>query len=255
MTNHHTTTTGDLVDVRHALVGGIARTQARSRGRRRVGVGLAVAVLAVAAPVTVELSSSEGVAVKPALAIANTDASTIRVRVLDASADPEGMEQQLRDAGIDADVEALPVSESLEGTLVGFESSADRHAATADEFSSYVELEVGGTYWLAVGRQAGATERYMVAKDPTTAGEPLHCRAALGMSLTAARDAVEAAGLTPVWRHETIAGGGNGAEGRSDPVENPKAGAVTGYAALDPETVVVFVDPTALPDPAASSGC
>ena len=247
-------TPNTLDDIRADLVGAIGRSQHRSRARRRVLAGVTTAAAIVAAPVTVSMSADNGFAVNQALAIASSPEGTVTVRVLDASADPQRMEAELQAAGITVDIDRVPASPSLHGDLVGFESSVERDSAAASEFAETLELEVGGEYWVAVGRAAEGRERYVVAMDPTGPGEPLHCEAPFGGGAGEALEVVQAAGLDATFRIEAFNGSGNGAEGRSTQSNDPPAGAVSGYAWIDSSTVAVFVDPTVAPT-AGSSGC
>lgn len=239
-------------DVRAALVSGVARDHRRTRGRRRIAVGSALALAAIAAPITVQMTEDHGLAVDEALAIASTgDGELITVSVTDVTADPEVMERQLLNAGVNAEVEVVPVSPSLRGTLVGYESEADLEGLDPEDLAEVLELSTKGRYWIAVGRQAAADEVLLAGMDPTLNGEPLHCLASHGMSAADAVEAVEHAGLEASVRLETFSGSGNGSSGYSTEVDHAVAGAVTGFAWLDGSSVAVFVDPEATPTSSA----
>lgn len=92
------------------LVAGIRQRAQRNKTRRRLA--LTATVLTVAAVLVLSgISLVPGGSAGRALAI-TARADSVTVRVIDASADPEGMTGELRAAGIDGEVKAIPVSGS-----------------------------------------------------------------------------------------------------------------------------------------------
>lgn len=110
-----------LTDLRGALTSGIARRRARRR-RAAAATVTAVAVLAVTAVV------ARPGAETPALAIERTG-EWIELRIADATADPEAMTGELRDAGIDAAAVSMPVDDRHVGRWLAAAESPEKACA------------------------------------------------------------------------------------------------------------------------------
>lgn len=99
------------------------------------------------------------------------------------------VEDALEDAGLDADVVAVPVSPSLAGQFVGLSGSTDGREivpldgndVAAPGFS--IPVDYPGHLELQLGRPARSGETYRALGNALSAGEPLACLDVLGLSL------------------------------------------------------------------------
>ena len=107
-----------LERLRADLVTGIARQRARRARRRRLGVAGAAVLVAAAVPLAGALDRGRGSA---ALAITKTP-RWLELRIADATAGPERMTRELREAGVPGEVRVVPVSRSLVGRWAALET-------------------------------------------------------------------------------------------------------------------------------------
>src|SRR6266508_2180155 len=142
-------TTTFIDRLEHELLAGIqARRRRRRAGARIAGVGLAVATALAVAMGGIGANSTK------ALAITNANGGT-RVRIVDATANPDQIEEELNAAGIAADVAAVPVERQQQGRWITV--GADPPEKTEEILSNGLEPDLmipdGTTYvYLVIGR-------------------------------------------------------------------------------------------------------
>jgi hypothetical protein len=220
----------------------------------RVALAAAVAVsLALVLPV---LSDDP---LRGALAI-DRHGDTLHISVGDATADPEAMTNDLRALGLDAEVEVVPVSPSLEGTWLDIvsgdlENSSKPGDRRIDEvqrqMSKRVEVlklpaDFSGPFLLRVGRPAEAGETFQVALTRDI-HHAYRCLGLQGMSPEQAAEAIAARGYEAVWYYSNP----NGPFEVLD--EAPSDKVITGAEFMGPTTVMVTTAEPGTP-PHAYSG-
>lgn len=212
----------------------LVRAAARRRQRGRpVLLGFGVVALAVASL----LATSPA----PARADVHVERRGDRliVSLTDLEHRPEHIEGVLRGLGLDATVVAAPVGPSQVGRFVGTEDDAGlapevrRVGAGPASFAGFsVPLGWRGHLALQVGRPAGPGEPYAIFSDALAPGEPLACRALLGLPVAPVLDLLAGLDLDVLVRHD------------------PGGAVVRAIHATGPDRVVVRLGP---PSPTATS--
>jgi hypothetical protein len=169
----------------------------------------------------------------------------IVVRVADATANPEEMTQELRAAGIDAQISAEPVTPEHVGTWI--EASCDPTApaclrileqADPESPAEVLEIPAGieGGLRLIVGRAASEGELYADGGANAMApGGPLACLHLDTMTAPEAENVLRDLGFEIVWVYET--------PGLSQPVAEPPEGVIRWAWFRGPTLVDVRVSP------------
>ena len=209
-----------------------------------------------------------------ALAVTRTPEGT-RVRIADATASPERIEGELRAAGIEASVAAVPVSPSLVGTWTSITAKPPLRDPGADHegIGHGADLEVprgyAGRLTLRVGRPAGPGEELRMSASAFAPGEPLHCSGVEQLDATRAARVLAERGLKPRWLELQRHRGVETRPGQRDrvitaivpsPVDEPPTGRIVDARLLDrgypdafgrPDgrTVVVTVQPASIDVP------
>ncbi|MEO8693868.1 MAG: hypothetical protein ABI658_10140 [Acidimicrobiales bacterium] len=195
--------------LRQALVGAVETKLVRERRRarlRRAALAMAAIVAVVATVITVALPEDRAEAT---LEIDQRDGMIV-VRLVDFENRPEQIVGALRNAGINAEVDPVPVGPSNVGHFVG-SSSTDGggltiYHDTRFSFSSFaIPQEYKGLVRLKLGRRAAPGELWHAASDATAKGELLACRPIRGLTPAEATPLVDDAPATLSW---LPAGGG-----------------------------------------------
>ena len=222
----------------------------RARTWPRIALAAAVAVsFALVLPV---LSDDP---LRGALAI-DRQGDTLHLSVEDASADPEAMTNDLRAQGLDAQVEVVPVSASLEGTWLDIvsgdlENSNEPGDPRIDDVQQqmsgkHVEVlklpaDFSGPFLLRVGRPAEAGEMFLVALSRDTQNA-YHCLGLQGMSPDQAAEAIAERGYEAVWYYNNTTGSTEVLDGA------PSDKVIIGADFIGPTTVMVTTaDPGTAP--------
>ncbi len=173
------------------------------RGRRRTArraVGTAVAAVAVAAVALVAVNLGDSPA----------DASTIRVeragdqvtvRLVGLVTDADRLADDLAEAGLPAEVQAVTTGPSKVGTIIGVAVAGARQdlLVASDPRSYTYTVAAGARATLRLGIDAPKGQPYDEPVDATAPGEPLHCRVAVGDDVGSARTAARVEGITLTW--------------------------------------------------------
>jgi hypothetical protein len=163
--------TSPIIDrIENDLVTAIGR---RHRHRRRqLRAGVVTAVVLVAALGILALTGLRGSGPQSALAI-STDASTLTVRVTDATATPDQMTAELRAAGANIEVRAEPASPDEVGHWIAFGTLGP--ASQAEQMSLVRQLAQQireHPDFLTIPKQAGATLSLIVGRAPRAGEHP-----------------------------------------------------------------------------------
>lgn len=235
-------------DLEAELVRAADRLEPRRRAARRgiVVVGVLAAALAVGS--IVPLTGGEGGGLRPALAI-ESEAETVRIRLLGAEADPDAVREELAAVGIAAYVEAVPASPSLEGTWVTVGISGGGNVDRDGD--SLIVGQPVSSLRLIYGRAANAGEAYHVTASAFAAGEALHCVELLGRQADDVAAVLAESGLAVSWRQhlpdETLE------------TDGPPPGVVVDVLPEAPGAVTVFVADPVIADqfrePVDRTGC
>ena len=200
--------------LRGALVGAVATKLARQRRRamfrRAAFATVAVAALLVAV-ITVTLPNDRASA---SIQVETRDGSVV-VRLLDFENSPDEIVGALRNGGIDASVEEVPVGPSNVGHFVSLSSDEGGaiHIVQGNEgsYSAFsVPQNLGGLLQLKLGRVAQPAEQWASASDATAKGEVLSCRDLRGLTALEAFRLVADTNATVSWMTfpgETLAPG------------------------------------------------
>ena len=189
--------------LRDALVGAVETKLVRQRRRartRRVALTMAAIVAVVATVVTVTLPDDRADA---SLEVAARD-GLLFVRLVDFESRPNEIVAALRNAGIDAEVEAVPVGPSNVGRFVGASTTQGRGINIVHDrrfsFSTFsVPEDFQGLLRLSLGRRAEQGEMWRAASDATAEGEVLACRRIRGLTPAEAARLVADAPATVSW--------------------------------------------------------
>ena len=189
--------------LREALVGAVQTKVARDRRRavvRRAALATAALIAVVATVVTIALPNDRAEA---SIDIQVRD-GTVFLRLLDLENRPEEIVGALRNAGIDAVVESVPVGPSNVGRFVGSASTQSTGMRTVRDsrfsFTSFeIPLDFDGVLTLSLGRAAAQGEVWTAASDATAKGEVLGCRAVRGLTAAEAARAVADMPVTVRW--------------------------------------------------------
>jgi len=191
----------------------------RPKRRRRLWYLPSVAALSVAVVVTVivfGIGPQNGpTAVPPAAAVEiTTDGDYLEVRFLDLSAEEDTIEAAIREAGLDVDINLVPVSPSLVGTLVASSETPRSRDTIAWEYTAPSEAGVPsavrvptsyqGVLSLTIGRPAQPGESYASAAiSAELPGELLHCGSITGATASHAANVATERGVTVRWVDDT----------------------------------------------------
>lgn len=246
-------------EMRSEVLGARRRLVATRERRRRSArmVAIAAAVVLVAATAGVFMSREQAAA---GVDVAR-DGSDLVVRLTDLESDPSEVEQAAADAGLDVQVDEVPVGSAMVGrfvsadgdTLPGEVRTVDEHGVgTFDGFR--VPAGFTGTIRLHLGRAAKAGESWVVRSDATAPGEPLACTDLSALDVAGAVDLIERHGGGDV-RVFILDRGGEvpvddlGAAARAVPTHVMRT-SPTAY------TVEAWADPASNPNPPRpSKGC
>lgn len=182
------------------------------------------------------------------LLISQISPRDFEVSVKRFDADTDAVRGELSAAGIDATVTLIPVSPSLVGRLTASATPSDDPTAVAQPnlTADSVRLDRSHSYEIVIGRPAGPDEAYVQAGSVFSPGEALHCS---GIDQLGDPHDVEAAlsarRIEISWRFMDIPGVQDGGPrlGTSEVRDSPPEGVVGGFAALDADTIVVFISP------------
>ncbi|HEY7875883.1 MAG TPA: hypothetical protein VIG64_12260 [Actinomycetota bacterium] len=170
----------------------------------------AAAIAGVLLALIVPLASDDPL--RGALAI-REHGDTIVVSVRDAAADPDAMTNDLRAAGLPANVEVVPVSPSLEGAWVDIVNDnlggGYNDPRISDVFRQITkrpaELELPAdfstAFTLVVGRPAQPGERYQIALDADVSSA-YACLGLAGLTPAEADASIRRQGYEPRWYYE-----------------------------------------------------
>ena len=164
-----------LPGLRGDLVAGARRQRGRRRRRSMLGGSMVVAASVVVTALMLGRAD-------PAAADLDIRERGGRLEILlaDAESRPGAVEEALRDAGIDASVDAVPVGPSNVGRFVGFTTDLPADIQPLDSngiaFPGF-SIPVGfrGHLQLLLGRPAAGGEDYAAPSDAFAPGEPLSC--------------------------------------------------------------------------------
>jgi hypothetical protein len=184
-----------LDELRAELVRAARDEQARRRPRRRLALAAGAAALVAALAALGLLVDRSG---SSALAITH-DEDGIVVRIADANASPEELARELRAAGIQAQVRAVPVSPSVVGKWVDIDG-VGKHEEIAHSVDFRLPAGFKGRLRLEVGRPARPGERYALVQGAFRPGEPLRCKGIEGMAPAEAETAIRRLGYGVVWQ-------------------------------------------------------
>ena len=217
----------DRSDLRSELVlAGHRRNELRARRTRsrRVVVGAASAFAAVIFGLVVFVAVGDQSPAGASVVVERVG-DRWHVTLTDSEPSIEMIEDELRAAGIEAEVTAVPVGPSRIGQFVGGDHHV-RLVGNADVSSSLVEIPVDApSVRLRVGRPAAGDEPYEAFSDAFASGEPIECSGVWGT------DSVEVvqARIDDV----TVVGEDGGAP--------PSNGVVADVRMLSPARALVFV--------------
>lgn len=189
--------------LRDALIGAVETKLVRQRRRarvRRVAVAMVAVAALVAVAITITLPDDRADA---SIEISTRDGSVF-VQLLDLENRPDQIVGALRNAGIDAEVEPVPVGPSNVGRFVGASSTQDKALVIISDnrfsFTSFsVPENFQGILRLSLGRRAEADEPWRTASDATAKGEVLACRTVRGLTPAEATKIVADAPATVNW--------------------------------------------------------
>jgi len=177
--------------LRDALVGAVETKRTRQRRRavmRRVAFAVVIAAALVASVVSVTGRDDKAEA---SLQIKVQD-GTVVVRLIDLEDRPDEIIGALRNAGLDASVELVPVGPSNVGRFVGSSGSAGTGPVSVTEGNAYsyvgfsVPQDFRGVLKLKLGRAAAPGERWIASSDAMAKGEPLACKNLYGLTVSEA---------------------------------------------------------------------
>lgn len=236
-------------DLETKLMQAADRLESRRRMARRGIVVAGVLATALAVGSIVPLSGGDGGGLRPALAI-DSATETVRIRLLGAEADPDAVREELATVGIAANVEAVPVSPSLEGTWISVELPGDGSVKMVDG-DTLVASQPVSSIRLSYGRAANPGETYHVTASALAAGEALHCAELLGRQPEDVAAELADRGLAVNWRQhlpdETLV------------TDEPPPGVVVHVSPHTHDEVTVFVADPASADqylePVDRTGC
>lgn len=233
---------GFVQDLEAKLVAAGERLESRRRLARRGAIVLGILAVLLVFGGTVPFTGQGG-GLQPALAI-ESEAETVRIRLLGAAADPEAVQQELAAVGIAAEVDAVPASPSLQGTWVSAELDGSGNVEVSG--GTLVARRPVSSLVLIYGRAPAADEDYQIATSAFAPGEALHCVELLGRRAEEAAAILRDKGLTITWRQQLPADASGNAH--TLPVEEPPHGVVVDVSPLAPGQVYAFVTDPAIAD-------
>lgn len=196
-----------------------ARRDLQRVARRRARMARFAPVLGVMLLVLVVL-----VVVRPPSAVAGIEiereGDSFVVRLVDVEADPVGIGQALRQAGLRVSVEVVSAAPSKVGRFVQLHQRAS--GAPALEWIDVsngaaagfrVPVSYPGDLRLVIGRRAWPWEDYTVAASAYAPGEPLYCSDVWGLRVSEAEDRLADLGVRVRWERFT----GTGVASVTDP--------------------------------------
>lgn len=181
------------------------------RSRRRVRVAAiagAAAILVLVAIVGSTLIGSESAAAGMRF---TREAGYIVATVTDPTAAREQLQAAFAEHGLDIDLQLVPVSPSLVGTVVALgDEGADvietlQHGVCVTggggcPIGLRIPTDYTGHAEITLGRRAEPGEQFMSAADGFGQGEALHCSDLMGAIVAEALPELEARGLVAKWR-------------------------------------------------------
>lgn len=166
----------------------------RRRFRRWLAAAVAAVVAAVASFLTV-LSPS------PAAAdvVVEVRGNVVEVRVTDLDSTPDDVREAFEKAGLDVEVDGVPVGPSLVGRFVAVGFDADPSAPPVkridERAGGFLGFEVPkgwpGTMTISLGQPAAPRDLYFQGSDAFAEGEPLRCVEVRGRTLADAADLLD----------------------------------------------------------------
>lgn len=182
----------------------------RLRRRHFPAAGLAAAAVVVVLAVIV---GSALIGSRPAAAGVRftRDDGYIVATVTDPAAASEQLRAAFAEHGLDIDLQLVPVSPSLVGTVVFLGDEGSDVIETLQQgkcvtggggcpIGLRISTDFTGHAEITLGRRADAGEQFMSAADGFGAGEALHCSNLMGAPVTKALPELEARGLVAMWR-------------------------------------------------------
>jgi len=187
--------------------------QHRSTRHRRLALACVTAVAAAAVLVAVVLQwpsaprATTNHRPAPAMRLVNFTVrhGDIVARITNPDAAASQLTAVFRAHGLNIDVETLPVSPSLVGTIVFSQVSIIRTlwkpacSVTGCPVGLVIPADFTGTGHIVVGRPAKPGERYESMADVFAPGEALHCSGLLGQPASAALPVLRKLGLHASW--------------------------------------------------------
>lgn len=197
-------------ELRDRLIKAAAGRAGRRRRLDRItGAGLIIVLCTSAAVFAMQLRPSPSSA--SALTVERS-ATEVRVTVQDLEATPEQVQRELRAAGLQASVRAVPASPSAVGkfvTIVSSESSNDASVAMDEAGSRWFSISgasSGSRLEIHFGRAAHGDEEYEKSVDAFLPGEPLNCVALRDRPAPIAAVTLSRRGFDTKWQRYTASG-------------------------------------------------
>lgn len=241
-----------------ALCDAIVTTRPRARRARGVRIlrrhrraAFAGAAALAATAIAVAAGSSQlGTQQAQAAVAFHSEGDYIVADVTDPYASADRLRAAFRQERLDINVQLLPVSPSLVGTVVALSTPDGSDGIEALQGGACVTGGGGcpiglriprnfaGHAEIALGRPSKSGEDYMSTASAAAPGEALHCSGVLGMSVDRAARLFNSRGLTVEWRAKD-----SGARGGSTP---PASGYVWSVDPLSSTRVIAWTSPLPL---------
>jgi len=178
------------------------------------GVGLAaatamiVALALVLSPASPTRGPSGASVPRLRLVVFRSDGDQIIARITDPSAAAEQLTAVFKAHGLNIQVQTLPVSPSLVGTIVYSDVSNVQSlqagpcmsgGGTGCDVGLVIPADFSGEAYVSVGRAAAPGEDYASSADVFAPGEVLHCSGILGQSTSTTASTLQEMGVTVRW--------------------------------------------------------
>lgn len=192
-------------ELRRSLLGAAERRARRRRRLQRSGMTIAGVVMILTLSVAMLQSRPEPSAAN-VLKIEQTG-TEVRVTLEELTATPEQIQEELRAAGINASVQAVPMPPSAVGHFVSV-MMGPGYPMTPDgtSFRSFVIADAPEYIEVHFGRLAAPGERYAKAIDAFGPGEPLHCTGLRGQAVSEVAKELNDRGFKTSWQRYTSNG-------------------------------------------------
>lgn len=239
------------------------------RRRTRVAFAPALGLLMVAAVIIATLMLGGGSSLGPQGAVgAITFHTAANGDIVATVVNPFAAQRELDEAfaakGLHIEVDLIPVSPSLVGTVVSTSEDGSSEAIRPLLHGSCLSggggcrigIEISPSFSghgsITLGRPARAGETYESQASAFAAGEPLHCSGLLGGRASTAAGALGSRGIEAEWREDSV----EGTTVHSKVLSSPPQGSYVWEAVMAaPGRAIVWAEPTPWPaDPAHGSG-